>query len=75
VRWVRRLIGQGEKPSHVALYDISAGRCLADINLEPHGINMVCGIFPANVTGARRRSSAGMTGGITARGASRSSAF
>lgn len=48
VRWVRRLIGQGEKPSHVALYDIAAKKCLADINVEAHGINMVCGIFPAD---------------------------
>ncbi len=50
--WVRRLIQQGEKASHVALYDISAGRLLAEVNLEPHGINMVCGIFPADTAGA-----------------------
>ena len=49
VLWVRNGLreGVGEKPTHIALYDIDAMRCLLEFNLEAHGMNIVFGIFPA----------------------------
>lgn len=35
-----------QKPTHIALYDISAGRCLREINLEDHGMNVIFSILP-----------------------------
>ncbi len=35
------------KPTHIALYDISAGKCLLELNLEPYGMNVIFSIFPA----------------------------
>jgi hypothetical protein len=37
-----------EKPTHISLYDIGQKRCLQEFNLEPHGVNTIYSIFPAN---------------------------
>jgi hypothetical protein len=49
VRWVKRFIKGEEKNTHIALYDISAEKCLAEIDLEPYGMHVVFGIFPTDV--------------------------
>ena len=43
------------KPTHIALYDISAGTCLREINLEEHGMNVVFSILPAVRAAAESR--------------------
>ncbi len=48
VKWVKSLIKGEEKPSHIALYDISAQRRLMEIDLEPAEMHMVFGILPAH---------------------------
>lgn len=47
--WVRNVFRDGmiEKPSHIALYDTTESKCLREINLESHGLNVVFSIFPA----------------------------
>ena len=40
------------KPTHIALYDISARTCLREINLEEHGMNVVFSILPGSRTAA-----------------------
>jgi hypothetical protein len=47
--WVRNVFRDGmtEKPSHIALYDTSVQECLQEIDLEPHGMNVIFSIFPA----------------------------
>lgn len=49
VLWVRNLLreGMGENPTHIALYDIVERKCLQQIDLEAHGVNVVFSIFPA----------------------------
>ena len=49
VLWVRRLFKEGmtEKPTHISLYDVKAGRCVKEIDLERHGMNTVFSILPA----------------------------
>ena len=49
VLWVKKVFqeGMGEKPTHIALYDIVEGRCLAEIDMEPHGLNVIFSILPA----------------------------
>jgi hypothetical protein len=49
VRWVKRFIKGEEKNTHIALYDISAERRLAEIDLEPYGMHVIFGVFPAGV--------------------------
>ena len=51
VRWVKTVLREGTvaKPTHIALFDIVDERCLREIDLEPHGMHTVFGIFPANV--------------------------
>jgi hypothetical protein len=50
VLWVKRVFKEGmtEKPTHISLYDIGQERCLQEFNLEPHGVNTIYSIFPAN---------------------------
>ena len=50
VQWVKRVLREGmlEKPTHVALYDLAAGRCLQEFDLEPHGMNIIFSILPAD---------------------------
>ncbi len=49
VRWVKRYIKGEEKATHIALYDVVAGRCLAEIDLEPYGMHVIFGIFPTDI--------------------------
>jgi hypothetical protein len=52
VLWVKNVFQEGmrEKPTHIALYDIVNMRCLQELNLEEHGMNIVFSIFPAHST-------------------------
>ena len=49
VRWVKSFLGRGavKRPTHIALFDIVEKRCLKELDLEPHGLHTVFGIFPA----------------------------
>jgi len=47
LNWVRHAFKAGEKPTHIALYDLSAQKCLDEVNLEKVGVNVVFSIFPA----------------------------
>lgn len=49
VRWVKRLIKGEEKPTHIALYDIVAKKCLMEINLEPFDMHVIFGVFPTGI--------------------------
>ena len=55
ILWVRNVFrdGMGQKPSHIALYDIDSRRCLDEFNLEAHGMNIVFSIF--SVPGSEKR--------------------
>lgn len=48
VRWIKTVFREGTvvKPTHLALFDISAKRCLKEFDLEPYGLNTIFGIFP-----------------------------
>jgi hypothetical protein len=50
VLWVKRVFKEGmiERPTHISLYDIGQMRCLQEFDLEPHGVDTVYSIFPAN---------------------------
>jgi hypothetical protein len=49
VLWVSKIFRDGmpEKPTHLALYDLAEHKCLQEISLESHGMNVVFSIFPA----------------------------
>lgn len=49
VLWVRSMVKEGvqDKPTHISLYDLVEKKCLQEIDLEPHGMNIVFSIFPA----------------------------
>ncbi len=47
VLWIKHRFRQKEKPTHIALYDLAAKRCLREIDLEPDGLSVVFGIYPA----------------------------
>ena len=47
IKWVKRVRGEAEKPTHMALYDIHAKKILNEINLEKHGLNVVFSVLPA----------------------------
>jgi hypothetical protein len=49
VRWVKRLIKGEEKPTHIALYDVVAGKRLVEIDLEPFGMHVIFGVLPIAV--------------------------
>jgi len=46
--WMKRAFQDVEKPTHLALYDLSANKRLREIDLEPGGMNVVYSIFPAD---------------------------
>ena len=50
ILWVKHVLKEGmiEKPTHISLYDIGHERCLQEFDLEPHGMNTIYSIFPAN---------------------------
>ena len=43
---VRHAFRETERPTHLALYDLAARRCLKEIDLEQHGMNVVFGMYP-----------------------------
>jgi len=45
--WIKHGFRQNETPTHISLYDLVRGQCLREINLEPHGMNVVFGIHSA----------------------------
>jgi hypothetical protein len=49
ILWVKNVFheGMGEKPTHIALYDIVDRQCLAEIDIEPLGLNVIFSILPA----------------------------
>ena len=51
VRWVKTVLREGTvaKPTQIALFDIATKECLKSIDLEPHGMHTIFGIFPAPV--------------------------
>lgn len=49
VRWVKRFIKGEEKPTRIALYDLVEKRKLLEVNLEPHGMHVIFGIFPTDI--------------------------
>lgn len=48
VVWVKNVFREGmvDQPTHLALYDIVGKRCLQELDLEEHGMNIVFSIFP-----------------------------
>lgn len=55
VLWVKKVFreGMGERPTHIALYDIVDRKCLAEFDTELHGLNVIFSILPA-VEGSTR---------------------
>jgi hypothetical protein len=51
ILWVKNVLhdGMGEKPTHISLYDLAKRKCLAEFDLEPHGLNIIFSIFPADI--------------------------
>lgn len=49
ILWVRNVLQEGmrEKASHIALYDLVKKKCIQEIDLERHGMNLIFSIFPA----------------------------
>jgi len=49
LRWVKTVLHEGTvvKPTHLALFDLVERKCLKEIDLEPHGMNAIYGIYPA----------------------------
>jgi hypothetical protein len=54
VLWVKSVLrdGMSEKPTHIALYDFVSMQCIREVDLEPHGMNLVFSILPANASNA-----------------------
>jgi hypothetical protein len=48
VQWIKNLLYPEAKPTHIALYNLRTGECLAEIDLEPFGMDAIFGIFPIN---------------------------
>ena len=42
--WVRQQ-KRNHRPSHIALYDLQSGRCVEEIETEPHGVGVVFTLF------------------------------
>lgn len=47
VLWIKHGFRETGKPTHIALYDLAAKRCLREIDLEQYGLNVLFGIYPA----------------------------
>jgi hypothetical protein len=47
ILWIKHGFRETGKPTHIALYDLAAKRCLQEIDLEPHGLNVLFGIHSA----------------------------
>ncbi len=46
--WVRQQ-KRSHRPSHIALYDLQSGKCLEEIETEPHGIGVVFTLFQPQI--------------------------
>jgi hypothetical protein len=59
VLWIKHgFKDKSSRPAHIALYDIAAGTCLQEIEIERFGMNVIFGIYPAESpddTAAKRR--------------------
>jgi hypothetical protein len=48
VLWIKHgFKDKSSRPAHIALYDIAAGTCLQEIDIERFGMNVIFGIYPA----------------------------
>jgi hypothetical protein len=47
VLWIKHGFRETGKPTHIALYDLAAKRCLQEIDLDQYGLNVLFGIYPA----------------------------
>lgn len=47
VLWIKHAFKEKERPTHIGLYDIAQGKCLQEIELEHHGMNVLFGIYTA----------------------------
>jgi len=55
VLWIKHGFRETGKPTHIALYDLAAKRCLQEIDLEQYGLNVLFGIYPAELEPALER--------------------
>jgi hypothetical protein len=53
VLWVKQAFKDKSKPTHLGLYDIIQRKCIQEIDLEPYGMNVIFGIYPAAGTDHR----------------------
>jgi hypothetical protein len=65
--WVRHAFRDVRKPTHIALYDLSAKKCLQEIDLERHGMNIVYSIFPAESSPSGDQCDEPMPGSVKAK--------
>jgi PQQ-like domain len=47
LNWIKHAFRETEMPTHIACYDLAAGRCLQEIPLEAAGLNIVFSTLPA----------------------------
>lgn len=47
VLWIKKGFQNKSKPTHLGLYDIAEQKCLQEIDLEGHGMNVIFGIYDA----------------------------
>lgn len=50
--WAKQGFETRKKPTHVALYDFGKKKCLDEIDVEPHGIDVLFSVHNAEPTGA-----------------------
>ena len=48
INWVKHAFHDVERPTRIALYDIAAKKCLKEIDLEKHGMNVLFSVLPAS---------------------------
>lgn len=53
VLWIKKGFQNKSKPTHLGLYDIAEQKCLQEIDLEGHGMNVIFGIYDATAPGNR----------------------
>jgi hypothetical protein len=51
VLWIKKGFQNKSKPTHLGLYDIAEQKCLQEIDLEGHGMNVIFGIYDATAPG------------------------
>jgi hypothetical protein len=50
VLWIKHAFKEKDRPTHIALYDIENGTCLLEIDIERYGMNVIFGIYPADLS-------------------------